>query len=377
MLLTLCIHVLFFFSFAHGEDNCSFVTGLFDACVENVTNTTALYHELLASYSACGCGVNACALEVPVDYNLDLHVGAVFIILFSSALGVAFPLAAKHIKKLSIHPFLVVIGKCAGTGVLLAVSLVHMLLPANESLTSQCAPTAFNSDYGAYAYMLAMISAILMHFIDFILAQYFAARQEALNISKSAASDSSDIQPQTSHSHSHGSLLELEGQAWTGKAIAEAYMIEFGVTVHSIFIGIAVGVVGFESFIPLLIALVFHQFFEGIALGSRIVDAEFSRVNEFFLSAIFTISAPSGIAIGIGVYASLNTNGQEYLLVQGIFDAICAGILLYTGFMLLLLDFPRDMIRYCTGKYKRWMQFGMFASFWIAAGIMAFLGKYL
>jgi zinc transporter 1/2/3 len=67
-------------------------------------------------------------------------------------------------KKLGIHPFIVIIGKCAGAGVILAVSLVHMLLPANDSLTSPCAPVVFNTDYGAYAFLFAMIAAILMHF---------------------------------------------------------------------------------------------------------------------------------------------------------------------------------------------------------------------
>lgn len=95
------------------------------------------------------------------------------------------------------------------------------------------------------------------------------------------------------------------------------------------------------------------------------------------LASIFSIAAPVGIAVGIGVYSSLNVNGQEYLLVQGIFDAICAGILLYTGFMLLFTDFPRDMLTHCNGKYKRLMQVGMFLSLWIGAGLLGFLGKYL
>ena len=87
---------------------------------------------------------------------------------FFSLVGVAFPLAAKYISKLKVHPFIVIVAKCAGTGVILSVSLIHMLLPANESLTSPCAPVAFNTDYGAYAYLFAMIAAIFMHFLDFL-----------------------------------------------------------------------------------------------------------------------------------------------------------------------------------------------------------------
>lgn len=380
--IVLCC-VLIVTCFGQLDSNCSNLSDLYTVCLDNVTNITLQYDDLQTRYTVCGCGVDPCVLEVPLNYSVDLHIAAVFIILVSSTLGVVFPIAAKHSKKLGIHPFCVILGKCAGTGVILAVSLIHMLLPANDSLTSPCAPAAFNTDYGAYAFLFSMIAAILMHFLDFIMSQYFASRQMALNASRSAASDVNDSSSQrslsesSSNSHSHGSLLELQGQDWTGKKIAEAYMIEFGVTVHSIFIGIALGVVGYDGLVPLLIALVFHQFFEGVALGARIVDANFSHLNELIFAAIFSFAAPIGISVGIGVYTSLNTNSQGYLLVQGTFDAVSAGILLYTGFMLLLLDFPRDMLHHCSGKYKRLMQFGMFASLWIAAGLMAFLGKYL
>ncbi len=316
------------------------------------------------------------------NYDLGLHVAAVFIILAASALGVVIPLAAKYAQRFwEFLQFGVVIGKCAGTGVILAVALVHMLLPSHLSLTSPCAPTAFNSDYIAYAFLFALIAALVMHFIDFVLGQYFAARQSVLSTVTKITPPSDDLETplekRAAHSHSHGSLLELHGQEWTGKKLAEAYMIEFGVSVHSIFIGLAVGVVGVDDLVPLLIALVFHQFFEGIALGARIVDAELSRCSELLLALIFAVSAPIGIAIGIGIYSTINTNAQEYLLVQGIFDGLCAGILLYTGFVLLLTDFPRDMLLHCTGRYKRAKQAGMFVALWTGAGILAFLGKYL
>ncbi len=70
--------------------------------------------------------------------------------------------------------------KCAGTGVVLAVALVHMVLPSHLSLRNPCAPIAFNSDYIAYAFSFALTAGLVMHFIDFLLGQYPAARQSVL-----------------------------------------------------------------------------------------------------------------------------------------------------------------------------------------------------
>ena len=75
---------------------------------------------------------------------------------------------------------------------------------------------------------------------------------------------------------------------------------------------------------------------------------------------------------------SINPNGPTYLVIQGIFDSLCAGILLYVGFTLLLADFHRDAETHCKGKpYEGLLRAGMFAGFWGGAGAMAYIGKYL
>ena len=93
---------------------------------------------------------------------------------------------------------------------------------------------------------------------------------------------------------------------------------------------------------------------------------------------MFSVAAPIGIAIGIGIVSSLYPNGETFLLVQGTFDGWCAGILLYIGYYLLLKDFPEDMEHHCLGKkHETWMRLGMFFALWVGAGLMAFLGNYL
>ena len=173
------------------------------------------------------------------------------------------------------------------------------------------------------------------------------------------------------HGHVHNILL-VAGL----KRTISAYMLEFGVTVHSVFIGLANGIDGDDQLHVLLVALVFHQMFEGIALGSRIADANMpTHWHEAVLTILFSLAAPFGIAIGIAVKTGLNPNGETFLMVQGTFDGICAGILIYIGLVLLLRDFPEDMQRFCRDDWRR--KAGMFVALYIGAGLMSFIGKYL
>lgn len=59
------------------------------------------------------------------------------------------------------------------------------------------------------------------------------------------------------------------------RRVIAAVCMEFGVTLHSLFVGLDVGLTTDRSLKPLLIALVFHQMFEGMSMGSRLVDAKF------------------------------------------------------------------------------------------------------
>lgn len=54
------------------------------------------------------------------------------------------------------------------------------------------------------------------------------------------------------------------------KALLQVGLLEMGILFHSVFIGMALSVTGGSGFIVLLIAITFHQTFEGLALGSRI-----------------------------------------------------------------------------------------------------------
>jgi zinc transporter 1/2/3 len=116
------------------------------------------------------------------------------------------------------------------------------------------------------------------------------------------------------------------------------FILEFGVVFHSIFVGLTLAVAGSE-FSTLYVVLVFHQTFEGLGLGSRLAVTPWPRNRKYtpyWLGLGYAISTPTALAIGLGVRNSYAPGSQTALIVNGVFDAISAGILIYTGLVELM-----------------------------------------
>ncbi|EHL00471.1 putative Zinc-regulated transporter 2 [Glarea lozoyensis 74030] len=98
-------------------------------------------------------------------------------------------------------------------------------------------------------------------------------------------------------------------------------------------------VAGDSVFITLFVVVVFHQMFEGLALGARIaaIDTTTSsrlRNTKFlFLPLAFALVTPTGMAIGIGVLNTFNGNDPSTIVALGTLDSLSAGILLWVGFV--------------------------------------------
>ena len=117
-----------------------------------------------------------------------------------------------------------------------------------------------------------------------------------------------------------------------------AIVLEAGFVFHSIFIGIDIGITRDAAVArPLMIALLFHQGFEGIALGSQFMKAQYSVTKYVVLMVIFVLITPIGIAIGIGVGNSYQASSHTALGFEGAFNAVSAGILIYNGLVDLIL----------------------------------------
>jgi zinc transporter 1/2/3 len=113
----------------------------------------------------------------------------------------------------------------------------------------------------------------------------------------------------------------------------------------------------------------------GFALGARISDIEFENTRTHYLLAlVFSLMTPIGAAIGIGISNSYVPNSKTSLLVEGVFDSISCGILLYMSYCnLLAVEFNLSgEIRKESKKVKTLC----FIALWTGAAVMAIIGRF-
>ncbi|KAI8595440.1 Zinc/iron permease [Dissophora ornata] len=195
-----------------------------------------------------------------------------------------------------------------------------------------------------------------------------AASPVILNVPMNMADHHHHHYQDIGHSHTHG--LELLDDS---QRKISTYILEAGVAFHSVIIGVSLGVSSGTEFMGLLIALAFHQFFEGFALGARIADLQFDRTYiHGLLALIFSLTTPVGAVIGIGISSSYNPTSALSILIEGMFDAISAGILLYMGYVnLLAVEFNMNGDIRKEGPKVKMM---CFLALWAGAAVMAAIG---
>lgn len=127
------------------------------------------------------------------------------------------------------------------------------------------------------------------------------------------------------------------------RQLLQCLLLEAGILFHSIFIGMALSVATGTSFVVLLVAISFHQTFEGFALGSRIaglIPGLFSpsSMKPWLMCLAYGTTTPLGQAIGLVLHNLYDPASATGLLMVGITNAISSGLLLFAGLVELLAE---------------------------------------
>ena len=158
-----------------------------------------------------------------------------------------------------------------------------------------------------------------------------------------AEEDEIDVIPAPDESHhycDHNHAIQMIAGTDSLSVIVKAYMMEISVAIHSIIIGITLGSLSGPENIPslraLVVAISFHQFFEGLGLGTVIEAARLHLgIKKVIIFAVtFAATVPVGIAIGI-ILTKDRAVGEgptdSELYVTGCLNALAAGILIYVS----------------------------------------------
>jgi solute carrier family 39 (zinc transporter), member 1/2/3 len=102
------------------------------------------------------------------------------------------------------------------------------------------------------------------------------------------------------------------------------------------------------------------------------LQANFKSLSITVMGLFFALTTPVGIGIGLGISNVYDANSPTALIVEGIFNAASAGILIYMALVdLLAADFMNPRMQ----KNGR-LQFGSNISLLLGAGCMSLLAKW-
>ena len=228
------------------------------------------------------------------DYNLGLHVGALFVVLAVSSLACAFPLLVLRFPRLRIPATVLFVVRHFGTGVLLATAFVHLLPTAFISLGDPCLSGFWTDDYPAMPGAIALLAIFLIAGIEMTFSpekRCCAAPMDAgtgvatvvhgadgrtigedgrLGSIDGRLADTLAITrpppPSSDSKHDHldaefdpDAKITLTTEQEHRKAFLQCVLLEVGILFHSVFIGMNLSVSAGREFIILFIAIVFHR----------------------------------------------------------------------------------------------------------------------
>lgn len=362
----------------------------------------------------------ACDTGNNYDGRIGLRVAAIFIIWLGSMVGSVFPVYANRHKGMKVPEWTFFVAKYFGSGVIVATAFIHLLGPAEDALRNPCLTGPITSY--SWAEGIILMTIFVLFFVELMVMRYgnfehdheheheqkhehehdkrsnseldTPKEDEISAIGGKPASPAVDlvVEMHTRSRSTHAPGEDHLGHAREHTDIEEVYnpssledykaqmtaifILEFGIIFHSVFIGLTLAVAG-QEFNTLFIVLIFHQTFEGLGLGSRLAVTPWpkrKRWTPYVLAMAYGFSTPIAIAVGLGVRKTYPPGSQTTLIVNGVFDSISAGILIYTGLVELMAH--EFMFSNSMQKAELKVVLAAFGLMCLGAGLMALLGKW-
>jgi zinc transporter 1/2/3 len=279
------------------------------------------------------------------DYDVPLRIGTLFVVLVTSSIGVFAPIVLLKLPFAAVNAVFSTIIKQFGTGIIIATAFVHVsgrsfilvLLETNKRQLYTHANLMFTNecmgelDYEATTSAIVMAGIFLAFLFEYIGHRIIVARGSKTCTTETHESPSKDAPQQATLAHlghSHGAALDPTKPDTKFSVL----VMEAGIIFHSILLGITLVVAGDSFYKTLLVVIVFHQFFEGLALGARIAMLPGAILpSKAIMAGAFALITPIGMAIGLGVLRTFNGNEKSTLVALGTLDALSAGILVWVG----------------------------------------------
>ncbi|KAL8507404.1 hypothetical protein ACS0TY_018090 [Phlomoides rotata] len=293
---------------------------------------------------------------------LPLKIIAIVSILITSMIGVSLPLVTRSIAALSPERSLFVIVKAFAAGIILATGFMHVLPDSFDMLWSDCLK---ENPWHKFPFtgFVAMLSAIITLMIDSMATSIYSKKHKGGVVQRGEDREMAAVEA--------GKTEVMGPQLLRYRVIA--MVLEVGIIVHSVVIGLSVGASNNTCSIKgLIAALCFHQMFEGMGLGGCILQAEYRFAKKAAMAFFFAVTTPFGIALGIALASTYKENSPRALITVGLLNASSAGLLIYMALVdLLAADFMGSKLQ---ANLK--LQIKSFMAVLLGAGGMSLMAKW-
>ncbi|KAL8837896.1 MAG: hypothetical protein Q9176_005372 [Flavoplaca citrina] len=280
-----------------------------------------------------GLSASAAACEkIDRSYDMPIRIGTLFVMLITSSIAVFGPILL--VRFAHVHPggYIFTILKQFGTGVIISTSLVHLLTHAELMFKNPCLGPL---KYEATTTAIVMAGAFLTFLLQYSSFRLTDARSRTV-LSKSDSQHAESINGDTSVKSSQSpapTVLHNHRMPKLDDPLS-VLILEAGIIFHSAIIGVTLVVAGDSFYRILVVVIIFHQMFEGLALGVRISHlTTTAMLKKLLMGSAFALITPLGMAIGLGVLDTFNGKDRSTIIAIGTLDAFSAGILLWTGFV--------------------------------------------
>jgi zinc transporter 1/2/3 len=313
----------------------------------------------------------SCESTVFEAYTLTWHIAGVFIVFAVSALGIFGTMLLGIRLQYPMVENTLQLFKVFGIGVVASTVWIHLLPDSFSQFSSPCL-TGVWASYGInWVGVFALISTFALQLVENGLGLHdeFNGHTHCHLFPAEIVSDkpnserqdppSEDVQVEVDHMNGlavppsseedensiamkpdtidTGAVSKKHGiQKSSGQKLLMITILELGILIHSVVIGLSLGVSTGDTYTTLLIAICFHQLFEGMALGALIGATSAGLLKKAVMCLFYPLTTPLGMAIGIAVRESYNENSTGLILFQGITGSLSSGILMYNTYCNLL-----------------------------------------
>ncbi|CAL9218126.1 unnamed protein product, partial [Arabidopsis halleri] len=292
---------------------------------------------------------------------------AIASILVASIVGVSLPLLTRGVPALGPDRDLFVVVKALASGVILATGYMHVLPDSFYELNSPCLPKNPWRKF-PFTTFIAMISALITLMVD-----SYAMSWQKKRMLKSQANVVETLEDGSNEMERNNETKVDDAKSQLIRHQVIAQVLELGIVVHSVVIGLAMGASDNKCTIRSLIAaLCFHQLFEGMGLGGCILQAQYGAKISGTMVFFFSVTTPSGIALGMLLQTVYSPSSPTALIVVGVLNACSAGLLNYMALVDLLgADFFGPKLQ---GNMK--LQTLAYVGVFLGAGGMSLMAKW-